>query len=64
MEEFGKFVTLLALGFVIGLLVSLALPTNYELPEEINLISNDTQHPDTLIGWKDNKGVIHIGFKH
>lgn len=35
----------------------------YNMPEEIMLLSKDFQKPDTLIGYQIN-GVITIGFKH
>lgn len=36
----------------------------HNMPEEISLISQDPSKPDTLFGWQDINGEIHIGFKH
>lgn len=57
---------ILALMFLIAVLCwvggTLTEASKYELPEEIEAISGDFTHPDTLIVFKSNK-TFHFQFK-
>lgn len=58
---FIAFSAIFLLGVAIGLYGARKL---VDLPEEIGQITKDAERQDTLLGWQDNNGVIHIGFKH
>lgn len=58
-----KVVIFLFIGLVITLMMQPHLP-KIDLPEEYQLISHDSTHPEQLVGYYDKDNVLHIGFKH
>lgn len=61
MDKQEKFSLIMILLFSISLVFNIYLLDRYDMPEEINCISNNPSTPDTLTGFSDGK-QIHLQY--